>query len=401
MRTLPSTSTWTHIQPFCSTLLLLLLSQPRLPTRILTRAHTLRWVGLFTSLSPSVPLPLYPPVLFIYIMTCLLTHYQQLAQVSQFGTSPLVDDHMLTPVSSAASPPLPSKIKSQYDHEEESLQYSQQPTPPPHAAMYSPYPEYTLHHASQATSSMTMQPTVAETTPHDFFVQRSPGPEDTNPPPPAEFYLGAFGASSVSVAPKTEPYPTYLHNTAGMESPMDLLRADVNAGSYTHRPMTTTGIAQTPSMPPLLHNSPQEQYNPRPLRKLSPARTASKRDPARKASRRRRNSPTIKPLHQIHEQVDSDLLEDDGYPDEDVTLDDKASPDLQRLWDIRKRYLSRKGNGMWEDILADYYQGENIGNDDKKTQAKAGLQMKVHRTLLKHAVWPQRDVSPRTHIPFS
>lgn len=90
------------------------------------------------------------------------------------------------------------------------------------------------------------------------------------------------------------------------------------------------------------------------------------------------------------------MIEDDG-PYEDVTLDDKAPQDLQRLWNIRKKYLSRKGNGMWEDIMAEYYHDEQLASENKKTQLKAGLQMKIHRMLLKHGVWPQRDVSQHTY----
>lgn len=334
-------------------------------------------------------------LLIFHIYWRLLTSNQQISHVSPFESS-LVDDNLLTPISSAASPPLP-KLGSAYDHEEESLHCSQQPTPPHHATMYSQYPDY-LHNTTQATSSLSMQPTVAETS-HDFFMQDSPGPEDNIPPPQPKLYLGAFGASNVSVAPEPDHYPGYLHNP-GMDSPMGLLRAsnlpDVNAGSYTHRPMAPTNMSQGPPMTSLLHHSPQDHYRHIPLPRLSPSahsgRQPTKRDPARKAARRRRATPPMQAMYSINEESAPPIVIDDG-PDEEVTLDDKTPQDLRRLWNIRKKHLSRKGNGMWEDIMAEYYHEGNLGSDNKKTQAKAGLQMKIHRMLLKHGVWPHRDVS--------
>lgn len=88
-------------------------------------------------------------------------------------------------------------------------------------------------------------------------------------------------------------------------------------------------------------------------------------------------------------------IEDDG-PDEEVTLDDKTPQDLRRLWDTRRKWLSKKGNGMWEDIMMEYY-GEDHMTENKKTQVKAALQMKIHRMLLKHGKWPERDVR---YAPF-
>lgn len=247
---------------------------------------------------------------------------------------------------------------------------------------------------------MSMQAVVAESSDH-FFMQDSPGPEDTIPPPQPKLYLGAFGASNVSVAPEPDSYPGYLHHS-GMDSSLGLLRADVNAGSYTHRPLAPSAMTQAPSMPSLLHHSPADvdHYRQIPLPRLSPAahpgrsQSTNKRDPQRKA-RRRRATPPMQTMYPINEALAPGMMEDDG-PDGEVTLDDKAPQELQRLWDIRKKYLSRKGNGMWEDIMAEYYNDDHMTSENKKTQLKAGLQMKIHRMLLKHGVWPQRDVSHRT-----
>lgn len=333
-----------------------------------------------------------------------LTSDQQISHVSPFGTSPLgVDDNLLTPVSSAASPPLQPKIKSLYDHDEDSLHYSQQPTPPHNANMYSAYSDY-MHATSQATSSMSMQSVAAEAS-HDFFLQNSPGPDDGIPPPQPKLYLGAFSVSNVSAAPEPDPYPGYSYSS-GMDSPMGVLRhaslPDINPGSYTHQPLNHS------SMSSLLHHSPQDPYRRiPPLPRLSPTHHTTIRpqstrgQPGRKAARRRRATPpnALQAMYRIDEAAVPVMIEDDG-PAEEVTLDDKAPSDLQRLWDIRKKHLSRKGNGMWEDIMTEYYQEENLASENKKTQLKAGLQMKIHRMLLKHGVWPKRDVSRKSkHTP--
>lgn len=89
-------------------------------------------------------------------------------------------------------------------------------------------------------------------------------------------------------------------------------------------------------------------------------------------------------------------IEDDG-PDEEVTLDDNAPQELRRLWDTRRKYLGKKGNGMWEDIMLEFL-GEEVASENKKTQVKAALQMKIHRMLLKHGKWPERDVRS-TQLP--
>lgn len=310
-------------------------------------------------------------------------------------------------MSSASSPPLQPKFKSAYDREAESLHYSQQPTPPNHAAMYSPYPDYLHHHTTQATSSMSMQASAAET-PEHFFINSSPGPEDSIPPPQSKLYLGAFSASNVSVAPETDAYPGYLHNP-GMDSQMSLLRAsnlsDVNAGSYTHRPLGP--MSQGPPMASLLPHSPQdlEHYRQLSLPRLSPGLHstvrqphANKRDPSRKplARRRRPSPPHLQAMYPLAEAPAPVMAADDG-PVENVTLDDKTPQDLVRLWEIRKKHRSQKGNGMWENITAEFFRDEPLGSDTKKQQLKAQLQMKIHRMLLKHGVWPERDVSPYNH----
>ena len=53
---------------------------------------------------------------------------------------------------------------------------------------------------------------------------------------------------------------------------------------------------------------------------------------------------------------------------------------------------------MWENIIRDYLGSEAADtlSEDKRTQVKASLQMKIHRGVLRHGVWPPRNVSTIT-----
>lgn len=320
---------------------------------------------------------------------------------------------MLTPVSSASSPELqprsckhsPFEQQQQHHHHhhhhhEEST--AQQPTPPHTASMY-PYPEYM--NTNQATSSMPMPSTVAEAT-HDLmpYLQHpqhpSPGHEDAHPPPQSTPYFGSYTVSGAS-----HDQETYYLPNGGDIGGLGLLRQDVNGGgAYTHRP-----LAPITQHSPMFNANPPSHYR---LPRLEPTTSPSahgrqysvpraRRDRTRKNSARlslhRRDSfsPPVQPGSYMHSVEDAGLamseIEDDG-PDEEVTLDDKTPADLRRLWDTRRKWLVKKGNGMWEDIMVEYL-GEEALTENKKTQVKAALQMKIHRMLLKHGKWPERDVS--------
>lgn len=330
---------------------------------------------------------------------------RQVSQISPFGTSPVVDDNLLTPVSSAASPELQQRDCRQSPfQQEEPARCSQQPTPPhTTTAMYS-YQDY-IHSASQATSSMPLQATAAGSS-HDLmpYLHHSPGHEEPPPPPQSAPYYGAY---SVSVPPETtDRY--YLQN-ATIDGPMRLLQAEVNGGSYTHRPLAP--LAHAAPMSTLLSPSNVQPYRREfqaPLPRLSPTHSRHASIPPRRGSERkarmRRNRrestrpPTQQPVRFGEEVV---AAVDDG-PDEEVTLDDKTPADLRRLWDVRQKWLGKKGNGMWEDIMVEYH-GDGQLSENKKTQVKAALQMKIHRMLLKHGKWPNRDVSRHSQhgIPTS
>lgn len=381
-----------------------------------------------------------PTTRSINIHTVTHVSNQQVSRLSPFETSSVFDEHLLTPVSSAASPELQQRSckQSPFLHHRELTPCHQQPTPPHSTVMYS-YPDYTT-----TTSSMPMQTAaVADAAaPHEllsYHLHGSPGHhgEQQQAPPPPPQSQPYFGSYSVSVP--QEPVPEHYYLQGGtIDNPLGLLRADVSSSgggsSFTHRALAPLAQA-SPSMAPttMIHHhqqpAPPPQYSSRreldmALPKLSSPPTHSRhtslslrRDPARKTKARRSNSssnnnssgnnrrdssysPPAQGQYQFGEEVmaaEGGGAGDNG-PDEEVTLDDKTPADLRRLWDTRRKWLGKKGNGMWEDIMVEYL-GEEGHSENKKTQVKAALQMKIHRMLLKHAEWPARDVS--TSYPSS
>lgn len=383
-----------------------------------------------------------------------LTPNQQVSHISPFDTSPVIDERLLTPVSSAASPLLQQRAAScrlspfeQHPHPHPDESAAQQPTPPHTTAMYS-YPDYLGGSVSQAAtaaaSSMALPAgTGAEPAQHDhhhpqhqqhhshhllpFLHHPSPPPphHDDNAPPPPPQANPYFGSYTVSMPPQDhEQY--YLPHTGDM-GPLGLLRHDVHGGdeggAYTHRPLAPLAPHAAASPSSLFdaahhphHQPPPPPYHHR-LPRLSPAQSRqyavprARRDRTRKASARGGSNASSSSRHHQHQHLPRGSFspsmvgayddgvgvrhhhaeDEDDEPDQEVTLDDKTPAELRRLWDTRRKWLDKKGNGMWEDIMLEYL-GEEYLTENKKTQVKAALQMKIHRMLLKHGKWPERDV---------
>lgn len=160
-------------------------------------------------------------------------------------------------------------------------------------------------------------------------------------------------------------------------------------------------------MAPIMEQSPPGPYrrDPLPISRLSPTGYAGsspvlvKRHPSRKPRARKnvvkKEQSTSPPLSQQSFGLEVSPRSNSDAPAEEVTLDDKTPEDLRRLWDIRMKWQKKKGHGMWEDIVREYMGPEADSlSDDKKTQVKANLQMRVHRGVMKHGSWPESDVSP-------
>lgn len=266
-----------------------------------------------------------------------------------------------------------------------------------------PYSDY-VNSTSQASSPMPVQATVTQAS-HDIlgpYIQSSPGHEEPIPPPQPAPYFGHYSASSVSVGTEPEGLPScYIHDVMN-DNPYGLLRGtglpDINSGSYTHRPLA----------PNMLQQPQQSQYrrDVLPISRLSPTNYGRpppvqvKRHPSRKPSARRsrvkkEQSASPPAISQAFAFEDAGRGGEPVAPEEDVELDSKAPADLRRLWGIRQKWFARKGHGMWENIIRDFLGHEEADalSEDKRTQVKANLQMKIHRGVLRHGVWPSRNVS--------
>ncbi|KUI70956.1 hypothetical protein VM1G_05844 [Cytospora mali] len=325
--------------------------------------------------------------------------------VSHFSPPTIVDDNLLTPVSSAASPPLQhrqSKIQSPY-HQQQDSSCSQQPTPPNTSTMY-PYPDY-LGGTTQASSPMAVQTAVTQA-PHDMlYLHHSPGHEDPLPPPQANPYFGHYSASSVSVGQEQDgisSYSNYLNNAMHDNSYGMMERPSLPdiGNSYTHRPLAPSThthmatILQQPQPGPYRRDlMPISRLSPTNFTRAPPV--VVKRHPTRKPRVRgkvvKREQSSSPPLSQGF-GLDGSGRADPDTPAEEVTLDEKTPDDLKRLWDIRRKWQKKKGHGMWEDIVREFTgpEADNL-SDDKKTQLKANLQMRVHRGVMKYGSWPESD----------
>ncbi|POS73157.1 hypothetical protein DHEL01_v208448 [Diaporthe helianthi] len=316
------------------------------------------------------------------------------------------DDNLLTPVSSAASPPLHqrSKVQSPYHQPQDSPQCPQQPTPPNTSTMYS-YSDY-VNSTSQASSPMPIQATMTQA-PHDIlraYIQSSPGHEEPIPPPQSAPYFGHYSASSVAVGTEPDGLPSCYITDVMSEGPYGLMRGmpDIHSASYTHRPLAPN-MLQQPQQP----QQPQQSQYRRdvlPISRLSPTtygrpttfqvkRHTSRKPSTRKARFKKEQSTSPPALSQAFASGDASGAGEPIAPEEAVFLDHKTPADLRRLWTIREKWFARKGHGMWENIIRDFLGPEEADalSEDKRTQVKANLQMKIHRGVLRHGMWPARN----------
>lgn len=269
-----------------------------------------------------------------------------------------------------------------------------------------PYSDY-VNSTSQASSPMAVPATVTQA-PHDIlgpYIQNSPGHEDSIPPQPAP-YFGHYSASSVSVGTEPDGMTSYYMQDVMNDSSYGLMRGtglpDINSGSYTHRPLA----------PNMLQQPHQGQYrrDVLPISRLSPAsygrpppvqvkRHPSRKPSARKARVKKEQSSSPPTIPQAFRFEDAGRGSEAAEPEEEVDLDQKTPADLRRLWSIRQKWFNKKGHGMWENIIRDFLGPEEADalSEDKKTQVKANLQMKIHRGVLRHGKWPACDVSTHPH----
>ncbi|KAM7193559.1 hypothetical protein V8F20_008332 [Naviculisporaceae sp. PSN 640] len=327
----------------------------------------------------------------------------QVSGVSSFNYPAAADSSLLTPVSSAGSPPMqqqrqPTKPVRGFDTSQTAVAGAQGPTPPNTSKLY-----YTNYTSSQSPSPLTVHPQATEGNAYvDMGPYMAPSPPNghhpSSPkaeiPPPIDPYLGHFTVSG-SNEPEVShnPFPDY-HNPF----------QPVEVNQYMTRPMDTPHMHhRMPSSgapTPLLGHPHQYRLRvgeiqdlrdptmlpgnyPGPITLSPPRRPQPRKKPVttRKAIRTPKASP--------HTGMDGSNGVNGHMDDDDrdeLTLRDDAPVDDKDLFQLRKESIHEKGKGMWEEIKAKYSE-KHQGNWEK-----AALQMKVSRAVAKFGVWPKREI---------
>lgn len=344
---------------------------------------------------------------------CSDSHLRQVSGVSSFNYPAAADPTLLTPVSSAGSPPLQprqaAKSMGNYHQSQSAAPGPQIPTPPNTSKMY--YTPYDINTSSQDSSPMTVHP-VSEAPAFDmatYMAHSPPGSHHpsspkTDVPPPIDPYLGHF-----TVSGGNEPevphhsFPSYSYPNVELD-PRLYVGQQQQPHQPTHMPVSAPSHLHhhlTPAAPPSTLTRPhQSTYRTEPGPRIEDLRGNPTIAIGHYSSHRHRSSggirkkvsPTRKPSRTPKgtPQVGS-LDGQGGFGDEEdrdeLILRDDAPEDDKYLFQLRKEFISEKGKGMWEEMKAKYSE-KHQGNWEK-----AALQMKVSRAVAKFGVWPNREVS--------
>lgn len=369
-----------------------------------TGAYTTPELDPYSAVCPREG-PLLPHVAF---QSSSGSPFRQASGVSSFNYPATADSSLLTPVSSAGSPPLQqrpaAKTMQSYHQTQGAISGVQVPTPPNTSKLY--YSSYDINASSQGSSPMTVHPQVTEAPAFDMgsYIAHSPpgGHHPSSPkaevPPPIDPYLGHFTVSGASESEVTHhPFPGYPQFS---NVDQDMFNRQQQS---PHIPVTTAPLHQhrMHSPAPIMAPSHQTHYRP------DSARIEDLRDPmmigsyqsqlpGKRPAPRPKRPPPKKPSRPSKATFHAGSMDSQAYGDdedrEELTLRDDAPEDDKYLFQLRKEFLSEKGKGMWEEMKAKY------SEKHQGSWEKAALQMKVSRAVAKFGVWPKREVSQKT--PF-
>ena len=344
--------------------------------------------------------------------------HPQVSRMPSFTYSNAADTALLTPASSAGSPPMqqrePLKPLQSYHSPQTIGTGLQENTPPSTARLYygfglnsssqSPSPMAGDTQTSEAGSSYELVNYVHHSTPP---VHHPSSPKD-DIPPPIQNYYGGFGVSGQSQpelphvshhAYDYHPYPSVdghhdnAYIMAGQMGGRHHLQHNrlpsLNGGHgpllNDHHPHPHPSHFYQQSTPRI--GSVEDlrdpvialgtAYHPPPVVTVSPSKKArAKRATAKKAAGPRAR----RALSHSSDKDDDDTMV--GY----LELDKDCPADDRYLFDLRREFLVDKGKGMWEGITAQY------SLQHKGSWKKPALQMKVCRMVSKWGIWPQHEV---------
>ncbi len=325
----------------------------------------------------------------------------QVSGVSSFNYPAAADPSLLTPASSAGSPPL--------QHRQSSVKpgpnFSQAPTPPDSSKMYG-YNAFDVDPRSQSASPMTIHPSVTEAGAFDMAsymahsppVSHHPSSPKSEIPPQIDPYLGHFTVSGGNDGEVTHHTLQDYHPYGITVAPPGAyhLSQHVPVGTpHMHHRMSSNGT------PPVLSQPHPPQFRPHPgaiedLRDpallLGPSYTphgtlvsGRRQPPRKKPSPSRKASRTPKTAAHRNADANAQFAQDDDG--DELVLGEEAPEEDKYLFQLRKEFISEKGKGMWEEMKTKFTE-RHQGNWEK-----AALQMKVSRAVARHGVWPEREVS--------
>ncbi|KAH8906131.1 hypothetical protein BR93DRAFT_969343 [Coniochaeta sp. PMI_546] len=350
--------------------------------------------------------------------------YQEMtpfSTVSSFNFPATADASLLTPISSAGSPPIHQRVSTKGTmrayHRSQASSNAQQPTPPSTSTgVY--YPPYDLSSSSQSPSPLTVHPHATEINMTPYMRQSPnhmhghPSPKD-DVPPPSNPYLGHYTVScdESDMSNSFRDYPNF--NEVDQVDPSIFARGPGGQVSHMHPHMMTTSAGPAPI---LAHPDPihyRMQMAPRageiedlrhtdvltmghpgqPPYQSQRVTTASRRKPRVKKEPSVQKRPASRPLAQQTLRAMGALGQDNdaeslGEGTEAVVLSDKCEDDARFIFETRINLVKSgmKGKGMWEEISRKYEEvyGQRL--------EKATLQMRLTRTFAKHAIWPEKEI---------
>lgn len=358
--------------------------------------------------SRSSAAPDYPELTTPYSAVSLLTQtrlcHPTLAdprpKVSSFNFPTRADSSLLTPISSAGSPPMhpDNKLAGRYppppDHS-----HTQDGAPSANPKMYA----WTNHFDMNGQATQTSSPMAPATTVAQDFLTTSYLSDDRRPTPgpPEHSYTGIYGVSEGAdhhgIQHQGTPYymsmPPVDHSGSLMirDAPPMSLEAD--------RDPSRTQMPNTPMLsqvhPPNMRSerrvngggaefsggpevSRSGETNPR--RYSGPPRVRRAKGAVRKSKgAQSRSSCTASDPGEDHKNCLG--------VEEPPRLKDTCPAEERCIFESRWRNRHKKGHDMWESIQADFEKQFN------KTHGKEMLQMKFKRARAKYYKWLPEDVS--------
>ncbi|PWI72688.1 hypothetical protein PCL_09703 [Purpureocillium lilacinum] len=316
-------------------------------------------------------------------------------QVSSFNIPPPCDANLLTPISTAGSPPLHQlrKLMGHYPPPPGSPQ-TQEPTPPGSSKMYHQWNnQFDMNGQPSSTSSPMTTP--AHVAPESFYIA-----DERRTPGPPEPYMGMFGVSDSAADPghiSNSGPPYYIDmNQMGNQNPMmvrdnppmpvdphhrDLGRTVPSTSHLLSHPHPHLRHARRPSTdnPLLRGRMPEPPRSP----SGSPRRRAvAGNSRVKKARSSKRQSGTPRNSQQPDPSEEHKNCNGEEVP---PRLKSTCPEEERCIFESRWRHRHQRGQDMWDSIQEDFTKRFN------KSHGKEMLQMKFKRARSKYIEWLPRD----------